>query len=199
MLEKQREARLQQVRNVVGEDVYLFSEGLGGALVNNMSLGIIPPGHESHPAFFYGQQFGNGVSMFLGAAEFLVGGGMMGGGIALMVTSDGVLVPVGEPISNSGVAVASHGVVVMGKAIMEFKGKDGGEKWSSRNEPYTNRKAKSTVQKNYEDMKADLARYKAEHGNKCDKQKLEWFKKQLKHWKKKADATGETHSRKGKG
>jgi hypothetical protein len=73
----------------------------------------------------------------------------------------------------------------------------------------TNREAKSTAWDKYEDAKKALADYKAgAHGNQGHKAKLggKAYKKRLKelegrvkHWKKKADATGETHGRKGKG
>ena len=135
----------------------------------------------------------------LGAAESWLGRGMMGGGGLMMVTSSGALVPVAAPFAVGGAAMTAHGSVVMSKALLECRGKDGGGKQSGKNDPHTNRKAKGTAQQDYDKMKADLASYKAKHGKKCVKQKLEWFKKQIKHLKRKADATGETHSRKGKG
>jgi len=50
------------------------------AVGKNLSLGVIPRGHVSHPAFLYGQRFGDGLSMCLGVAELLSGGGMRGKG-----------------------------------------------------------------------------------------------------------------------
>jgi len=93
----------------------------------------------------------------------------------------------------------------MRKALLEFsrnKKLDAqGKKWSNKNEKHTNLKTKITAH-NDECMqvKADLETYKknssAQPGRKKRKRELE---AKVKHWKQKADATGETHSKKGKG
>ena len=134
----------------------------------------------------------------------------MGSGGLMMVAAPAApggvaLLPFGTSLVAEGVVMTAHGGVVMSKALLEFakhKNKKAREsEWSKRSGrggPHTNLKAKRKAQEAYEEMKADLAKYKAEHGHKCDKKKLEWFKKQLKHLKRKADKTGETHGRKGK-
>ena len=61
----------------------------------------------------------------LGAAESWLGRGMMGGGGLMMVTSSGALVPVAAPFAVGGAAMTAHGSVVMSKALLECRGKDG--------------------------------------------------------------------------
>ncbi len=126
----QREQERQRIIHL-GKNVFYFGSGLGNALGNNLSLGAISRDHLHHPAFLYGQMAGDGLSVVWGAAEFVVGDGMMGAGGLVMVTSFGVLAPVATFSSTSGAAVASHGVVVMGKAMMEFSGKAEGQKSNS--------------------------------------------------------------------
>jgi hypothetical protein len=198
-----REREREQIRNL-GKHAYLFSAGLGDALGNNLFLGAIPRHHLHHPAFLSGQQFGDGASIVLGAAEFFVGKGMTEAGDLVMVMSCGALVPVGYALSASGAAVSVHGSLVMGKALLEFskvrEGQYEGKKHNSRNEKHTNLKTKSTAQENYEKAKADLAKYKAESkGNPGRQKKIKQLENRVKHWKKKADFTGETHSRTAKG
>ena len=107
-------------------DAALFGGGVGNALGNNLTLGVVPRGDLSAPAFVYGQQVGDGLSMAVGAAEVAAGGGMMGGSGLMMVTSGGTLVPVGAPLAAEGAAIAGHGSVVMSKALLEFaKHKEG--------------------------------------------------------------------------
>ena len=196
--EARQEAQRQHIIDL-GTGIFYFVGGVGIALGSNLSLGAIPHGRFDHPAFLHGQMTGDRLSVVCGVVEFALGKGITGGGELVMVASGGVLAPVAVPISAGGAALVTHGSLVVGRSLWEFSKVKEGQKHSGRNDKHTNRKAKSTAQKTYEDMKADLAGYKAEHGNKCDKQKLEWFKKQLKHWKRQADATGETHSRRGKG
>ncbi len=110
-------------------------------------------------------------------------------GELMMVASGGVLVPVAAPISAGGVAVASHGVVVMSKALLKFsKVKDGqyvDQKQSGPNEKHTNLEAKSTAQDNYEKARAELAEYQSENrGEKYFSKKEKRLKDKMAHWKR---------------
>ena len=201
---KERCERVEDLLAEGFEDAALFGSGVGNALGNNLLLGAVPRGNLSAYAFVYGQQVGDGLSMGIGAVESWLGSSMTGGGGAVMVASGGVLVPIGVPVSAGGIALTTHGGLVMSKAILEFSktkksSKREGGKESGRGDPHTNLKAKSTAQQRYEDTKNNLAKYREEYGNKCDKKKLQWFKTQIQHWKRQADKTGETHGRKGKG
>ena len=193
----------QQIANAFC-DVSHFGRGAGNALGNNFTLGAIPRDSWSHPAFVQGQRFGDGLSVGLGAAESYIGSGITGGGGMMMIGSGGALVPVAAPFAVGGAAMTAHGSVVMSKALLEYKGKDGGNKQSRRGDPHTNREAKGSAWKNYQDAKKKLADYRAEArtnklGGKVHKRELKKREDQVKHWKKQADATGETHGRKGKG
>ena len=90
---------------------------------------------------------------------------------------------VGVPLVVAGAAIAGHGSVVVSKSLQEFaKHKEGRgkKKWKNHNGPsekHTNLNAKSTARENYDKMKANFAKYKAEHGGRCDKEILKWFKK----------------------
>jgi hypothetical protein len=194
------------VANDVLYDVLGLSAGTVNALGNNLTLGAIPRCNLPHNAFARGQQLGDGLSIALGTAGYFIGEGMQGGGqvmmLTMMLTSGGALVPVATTLAEGGAAVKLHGTVVIGKALLEFSGKNKGQwkKQSDKNDKHTNLKAKITAQENLKEAKAALEKYKLEnHGKPGFKKKVKQFEKQIKHWKNKADTTGETHGRKGKG
>ncbi len=194
--EARQEAQRQQIINL-GKNAFYFGSGLGNALSNNLSLGAMPRDYLSQPAFLYGQRFGDGLSI-------MVGDGMMGAGTLIMVPTVGIASPIAVPLSAGGAALAGHGGVVMGKALLEFRAVDGEYqgKESGRNEKHANPEAKSTAQQNYEKAEAALAKYKAESTGKSDKGRREEIKRlegQVQHWKKQADFPGDTHGRRGKG
>jgi preprotein translocase subunit SecA len=197
--EARRERERQQIRNFV-EHAYLFSGGLGNALGNNLSLGAIPRRHLHHPAFSSGQRVGDGLSIGLGATEFFVGKGMMGSGGLVLVASGGTLFPVAAPLSTIGVAVSSHGVVVIGKALLEFSKVKAGQyvdkKHNSRNEKHTNRDTKNSARREYERIRINFKALKSKPSKTAaDIQELKKLEKQMKHWKSKSDFSGETHHR----
>lgn len=117
--EKQREAQRQRVINL-GKDIYYFAGGAGNALGSNLSLGAMPRNYLSQPAFVSGQRLGDGLSIGLGAAEYIAGEGMTGGGEVMVVASSGALVPMAVPLSEGGVAMKIHGTVVMGKETVSY-------------------------------------------------------------------------------
>jgi hypothetical protein len=100
-----------------------------------LTLGIFSRCDSHHKAFLRGQQLGNGLSLGLGAMEFIIGEGMRGGGEVMLVTSGGTLVPIATGINTAGTAISTHGTVVMGKALLEFSGEnkhEGGNKYKGQ-------------------------------------------------------------------
>ena len=130
-------ARCERVEDVLVSgltDAALFGGGIGNALGNNLTLGVVPRGDLSAPAFVYGQQVGDGLSMGIGALEVHFGNAMTDGGKLMLVVPGGAAVA--SPLVAGGVAVTGHGSVVMSKALLEFakhkKGKYKGRKHSDK-------------------------------------------------------------------
>ena len=123
---KDRCERVEDVLVAGLTDPVLFGGGVGNALGNNLTLGVVPRGDLSASAFVYGQQVGDGLSIGIGAAETWLGRGMIGGGGVAIATTGGITVPVGVPVIAGGAVMTTHGSVVMSKALLEFaKHKEG--------------------------------------------------------------------------
>ena len=73
-------------------------------------------------------------------------------------------------------------------------------KGGGKNGQHANLKAKQSAGEKYEEAKAEYERLKSKPGKtKEDVKARDAAEKQMKHWKKKADETGENHSRNAKG
>lgn len=89
-----------------------------------------------------------------------------------------------------------NGVDVPNDSISGNENRKGGGK----NGQHKNLKAKQSAGEKYEEAKAEYERLKSKPGKtKEDVKARDAAEKQMKHWKKKADETGENHSRNAKG
>ena len=73
-------------------------------------------------------------------------------------------------------------------------------KSSGKNGKHTNQNAREAAKKMYEKLKKEVENLEKKRGkDKNDNKLLTKLKKQLEHWKRKMDNTGENHSQKPKG
>jgi len=159
------------------------------------------------------------ISMAVGAAMVADGGqrtlsgtSIIAVGTAMTVGSGGVLVEAGVPVivvgstqAGVGAVEAATGGLLMYNAASNSKdgyerGKQSNVSSGNKNSPHANQKAKNAAELKYKDVKARFDQLDSKM-NKTKEDKIEFRKleKQMKHWKKKQDFSGENHSRNAKG
>jgi len=73
------------------------------------------------------------------------------------------------------------------------------KKGGGKNAPHANPKKREAARENYEKAKEDYNRLKKLKRDPDIKRKMKEADKQMKHWKREMDFTGENHSRNAKG
>ena len=110
-----------------GADFWDFAYGVGDALRANIALGV-GRSNGGNRDFRIGQSIGDAVSFLTGAAETMLGGPMMGGGVVACGSGVGCLA--GAPAIAGGALLATHGIgmsTAAGVSFMEGSG-DGGSR-----------------------------------------------------------------------
>ena len=153
-----------------------------------------------------------GVGMISGGGAMLAGETMTAAGIALTVGSAGSASAVSVPTAISGVVMTEAGAITVAAGVNMMSnaqqnkdaGYDRGKKSNvssgNKNSQHANQKAKNAAGQKYLETK-DKYDYLHNKANKTkdDKKELDRLERQMKHWKKKQDFSGENHSRNAKG
>ena len=154
-----------------------------------------------------------GIGMVsFGGGTMLAGETMTAAGIALTVGSAGSASAVSVPTAISGVVMTEAGAITVAAGVNMMSnaqqnkdaGYDRGKKSNvssgNKNSQHANQKAKNAAGQKYLETK-DKYDYLHNKANKTkdDKKELDRLERQMKHWKKKQDFSGENHSRNAKG
>ena len=143
-----------------------------------------------------------GTGVAAGTAVAMVGAGAT-------VVSGGTAAVAGVPVAAIGVETAilgaktaTAGVILMANSAQNKSGEyeRGNTSSGNKNSKYANLDAKISAKAKYEDAKKSYETYKHKQNILPEEKKLrDTYKKQMIHWKKKMDFTGENHNQNAKG
>ena len=196
-----------------GKDIWDFIGGIVHSVGSNLTLGAIPINTSlvsDVSDYKAGRTVGDVVSIVMGAAETIVGGGATLGGSVVIAGTAGVGSLVAVPVSTTGVGMVVHGTGVMETAIkslatQEGKGTSKGSEKSNtssgnKNTSHANQKAKESAGQKYTEIKSQYDKLNSKpNKTPADKKELKKLENQIDHWKRKQDFSGENHSRNAKG
>ena len=185
-------------------DALSFTSGAIRAVADNILLGqtsFRETGMYSNAsAYNAGQDVGDIISIFAGAAEVANGFEEAVGGVVFSPETAGISLGIAE----KGVVDITHGSLMGTSGFVKLfskKGRvsegsskgNGYSKSSGKNEPHSNMKAREAAKGKMEAAQKKLdAMSKDRNATKDEKNKIE---KEVKHWKNKMDNAGETHHR----
>lgn len=179
-----------------------FANGAVRAVADNMLLGqtsLRETGiYSSADAYNAGQDAGDILSILAGTAEVINGLGEVAGGLLLSPETGGISLSA----STKGAIDITHGSLMGTSGVVKLFSKDGRanksndsgySKSSGKNEKHSNMKARDAAKEKMEAAQKKLdAIEKDKNKTKNDTKKV---RKEIDHWKRKMDDSGETHHR----
>lgn len=187
-------------------DALSFTSGAIRAVADNILLGqtsFRETGMYSNAsAYNAGQDVGDIISIFAGAAEVANGFEEAVGGVVFSPETAGISLGIAE----KGVVDITHGSL-MGTSgftkLFSRKGRvsegssngSGYSKSSGKNEKHSNMKARDAAGQKYQDAKSQYDKLNSKMNKTSEEKKqLKKLENQVKHWKTKQDFSGENHS-----
>ena len=182
-----------------------FTNGAARAVADNMFLGqtsLRETGIYSNAAAYNaGQNVGDIISIFAGAAEIINGFEEAAGGVALSPETAGISLGV----TAKGVYDITHGSLMGTSGFIKLFSKKGRvsegssngsgySKSSGKNEKHSNMKARDAAKGKMEAAQEKLDAMKKDP--KKSRKEIDKVNNEIKHWRNKMDNSGETHHRK---
>jgi hypothetical protein len=178
-----------------------WTNGLGNSLISTPLFGLGRKTENLPEAYLEGQITGDALWILIGIYEVFQGGNLIFGGGVLNLT--GIGATVGVPASLAGMALAGHGIGVIGTSVSNLADSHqrlmAKKKGKTKNSKHANQKAKESAAQKLEEVKKEYELLKAKtKKTKEDNERLEQLKRQMKHYQDKKDFSGENHSQKAK-